>query len=215
MKDLPSSFLATPSASLRRSRLWASRSTLRVWKYSRLALVARSAFFLGRRKLRAKPSLTRTSSPIWPSFSTRSSRITCMSLHHIRQKRHEARALDRVRQLTLVLVRDRGDARRHDLAAFRDVTLQQLLILVVDLGRVGAGEGIGFLPAEERPARRVAVAAASAFTVPATITVASAAAAFTISTIAHCAVSSVVAVISPSGLSVRSSRLRLLAETSN
>src|ERR1700733_529645 len=214
MKDLPSSFLATPSASLRRSRLWASRSTLRVWKYSRLALVARSAFFLGRRKLRAKPSLTRTSSPIWPSFSTRSSRITCMSLHHIRQKRHEAGTLDRVRQLALVLVRDRGDARRHDLAALGDVALEQLHILVVDLGRVGAGEGIGLLPAEERPARRVAVAATSPpLTVPTTIAVA--AAAFTISTIAHCAISSVMAVVSPSGLSVRSSRLRLLAETSN
>src|SRR6185437_12155548 len=208
MKDWPSSFLATPSASLRRSRLWASSSILRPWKYSRLALVARSAFFLGRRKLRAKPSLTRTSSPIWPSFSTRSSRITCMSLHHIRQQRHETGALDRVRQLALVLVRDRGDARGHDLAALGDVTLQELHILVVDLGRIGAGEGVGLLPAEERPACRVAIAAlaaTAAVTISATIPVA----AFTMSAIAHCAVSSVAAV-SPSGLSVRSSRLRLL-----
>src|ERR1700743_1975208 len=184
MKDWPSSFLATPSASLRRSRLWASRSALRVWKYSRWALVARSAFFLGRRKLRAKPSLTRTSSPIWPSFSTRSSRITCMSLHHIRQKRHEARALDRVRQLALVLVRDRGDARRHDLAALGDVTLQELHILVVDLGRVGAGEGIGLLPAEEGPARRVAIAPASAAVTISAASAVTIAAAFTISAIA-------------------------------
>src|ERR1700723_4819736 len=105
MKDLPSSFLATPSASLRRSRLWASRSTLRVWKYSRFALVARSAFFLGRRKLRAKPSLTRTSSPIWPSFSTRSSRITCMAvllLHDVGKQRHEARTLDGNREDALL-----------------------------------------------------------------------------------------------------------------
>src|ERR1700744_593069 len=152
MKDLPSSFLATASASLRRSRLCASSLTFWVWKYSRFALVARRAFFLGRRKLRAKPSLTRTSSPIWPSFSTRSSRMTCMvrsSLHDIGKQRHEAGALDRVRQGALVLGRDRGDARRNNLAALGNVTLQELHILVVDLGRVGAGEGIGLLAPEE------------------------------------------------------------------
>src|SRR5580704_5172413 len=198
MKDLPSSFLATPSASLRRSRLWASRSTLRVWKYSRLALVARSAFFLGRRKLRAKPSLTRTSSPIWPSFSTRSSRITCMSLlllHDVGQQRHEAGALDGVGQNALLLVADRGDARRHDLAALGNEALQELDVLVVDLGRIIAGEGAGLLAAEEGTARAVlaaataafAVAAASAFTISAT-------SAFAVATIAHCTVSSVTAV---------------------
>src|ERR1700759_5213930 len=110
MNFWPSSFLAIFSASPRAARLRASSSALRVWKYSRLALVARSAFFLGSRKLRAKPSLTRTSSPIWPSFSTRSSRITCMVvllLHDVGQQRHEAGALDRVRQDALLLVADR------------------------------------------------------------------------------------------------------------
>src|ERR1700744_6242456 len=133
MKDLPSSFLATASASLRRSRLCASSLTFWVWKYSRFALVARRAFFLGRRKLRAKPSLTRTSSPIWPSFSTRSSRITCMVvllLHDVGQQRHEAGALDGVGQDALLLVADRGDAGRNDLAALGNIALQEFDVLV-------------------------------------------------------------------------------------
>src|ERR1700722_12229843 len=139
MKDLPPSFLAMVSASFLRSRLWASSLTFWVWKYSRFALVARRAFFLGKRKLRAKPSLTRTSSPIWPSFSTRSSRMTCMAaplFHDIGKQRHKAGAFDGVGQNALLLVADRGDARRHDLAALGNEALQELDILVVDLGRV-------------------------------------------------------------------------------
>src|SRR6201985_817673 len=107
------------SASFLRSRLRASSCAFWVWKYSRFALVARRAFFLGSRKLRAKPSLTRTSSPIWPSFSTRSSRMTCMamsSLHDIGQQRHEAGALDGVGQDALLAVADGCDAGRNDLA---------------------------------------------------------------------------------------------------
>src|SRR4030081_3754582 len=42
----------------------------------RLSAVARSALPRFNRKLRANPSLTRTTSPIWPSLATRSSRIT-------------------------------------------------------------------------------------------------------------------------------------------
>src|SRR3954466_2744438 len=141
------------SAPFLRSALAVSRCAFWAWKYSRLALVARSAFFLGKRKLRAKPSLTRTSSPIWPSFSTRSSRITCMAvllLHDVGQQRHEAGALDGVGQDALVLVSDGGDAGRHDLAALGNVALQQLDVLVVDLGRVIAREGAGLLSAGER-----------------------------------------------------------------
>ena len=41
-------------------------------------IVARSALPWGRRKLRPKPSLTRTTSPIWPSLPMRSSRMTSM-----------------------------------------------------------------------------------------------------------------------------------------
>src|SRR3954468_3646386 len=47
-----------------------------VSKRDRFSSVARSALPLGKRKLRAKPSFTRTTSPIWPSLATRSSRIT-------------------------------------------------------------------------------------------------------------------------------------------
>src|ERR1700761_34122 len=179
-KDWPSSFLAMASASFLRSRLWASSWTFCVWKYSRFALVARSAFFLGSRKLRAKPSLTRTSSPIWPSFSTRSSRMTCMvrpSLHDIRQQRHEAGALDGVGQNALLLVADRGDARRHDLAALGNEALQELNVLVIDLGGVIARKGAGLLAPEEGTASAVPVAAAAAFAVAATSTLAVAAAA--------------------------------------
>src|SRR3954466_15664485 len=156
------------SAPFLRSALAVSRCAFWAWKYSRLALVARSAFFLGRRKLRAKPSLTRTSSPIWPSFSTRSSRITCMVvllLHDIGQQRHEAGALDGVGQNALLLVADRGDARRHDLAALGNEALQELDVLIVDLGGVIPGEGAGLLAAEERTAGAVLTSAAAAFAV--------------------------------------------------
>src|SRR5580704_965931 len=123
------------SAPFLRSAFWDSSCAFWAWKYSRLALVARSAFFLGSRKLRAKPSLTRTSSPIWPSFSTLSSRITCMAvllLHDVGQQRHEAGALDGVGQNALLLVADRGDAAGNDLAALGNIALQELHILVVD-----------------------------------------------------------------------------------
>src|SRR4029079_4515118 len=103
------------------SRLRASSCAFWPWKYSRLVLVARNAFFCGSRKLRAKPSFTFTSSPIWPSFSTRSSRITCMarsgSVQHVGQQRHETRALDGIGENALLLVGHRRDTARHDLAA--------------------------------------------------------------------------------------------------
>src|SRR5215475_2085569 len=171
------------SASFLRSRLCASRCAFWVWKYSRLALVARSAFFLGRRKLRAKPSLTRTSSPIWPSFSTRSSRITCMvlpSLHDIGQERHEAGALDGVGQNALLLVAHRGDAGGHDLAALGNEALQELDVLIVDLGRVIAGEGAGLLAAEEGAAGTVIAPRSTALAVAATIAVTAALTSFTV-----------------------------------
>src|SRR4051794_37028600 len=152
MNVLPSSLSATFCASLLRSRFRASSCVFCVWKYSRLAFVARSAFFLGNRKFRAKPSFTFTSSPIWPSFSTRSSRITCIAvllLNHVRQQRHETCTLDGARELALLAGRHCGDARRHDLAALGNEALQQLHVLVVDLRRVGAREGACLLAAEE------------------------------------------------------------------
>src|SRR5262245_16832688 len=68
---------------------------------------------------------------------------------HVVEKAEEARALDGAREFTLLLGRDRRDAARHDLAALRDVALQQLHVLVVDLRRVRAGERAGLAPAEE------------------------------------------------------------------
>src|SRR5215467_7938792 len=174
MKVLPSSFSATFWASDLRSRLRASSCAFWVWKYSRFALVARRAFFLGRRKLRAKPAFTFTSSPIWPSFSTRSSRITCivvLLLHDVGQERHETRALDGDGELALLSGGHGGDAARNDLAALGDEAHQELRILVVDLGRIGAGERAGLLAAKEGTALVATLAGSGA---------------------AHCAASSVV-----------------------
>src|SRR5437660_2881062 len=56
--------------------LLASSSAFMPSNLARLSAVARSALPRLSRKLRAKPSLTRTTSPIWPSLATRSSRIT-------------------------------------------------------------------------------------------------------------------------------------------
>src|SRR3954447_22000846 len=71
---------------------------------------------------------------------------------HVGQQTEETRALDGARELTLLPRRDRGDAARHDLAALRDVTHQQLGILVVDLRRVGTCERAGLAAAKERTA---------------------------------------------------------------
>src|SRR5579862_7088011 len=100
------------------------------------SLVARSAFFCGNRKLRAKPGRTFTTWPIWPNFSTRSSRITSTGMagsltQAVRQKAQETGALDRLRQFPLLLGRDCGNAAWHDLAALGDEALQQLHVLVV------------------------------------------------------------------------------------
>src|SRR3954447_10370357 len=80
MKLLPSSFSATWLASDLRSRLRASSCARCPSNFFLLASLARSALPCGKRKLRAKPSLTLTVSPIWPRRETRSRRITCMVL---------------------------------------------------------------------------------------------------------------------------------------
>src|SRR5262249_11975372 len=72
---------------------------------------------------------------------------------HVGQQSEEARPLDRGRELALLLRRHRSDAARHDLAALRDVALQELHILVVDLRRVRARERTRLAAAEERTAR--------------------------------------------------------------
>src|SRR5713226_9267712 len=149
-KVLPESFSATASASFFCSRLLASSCERWDSKCLRFSSVARSAFFFGRRKLRAKPSFTLTTSPIWPSFSTRSSKITCMaaSLHNVGQQRHESGALDRQRKQALFARGDRRYARGHDLAAFGYEPLQHLDVLVIDFRRIGAGKGTRLPPAE-------------------------------------------------------------------
>src|SRR5258708_25816272 len=102
---------------------------------------------------------------MWPSFSTRSSSMTstmmAFLLHAVGQEAEIARALDGLRQLALLLGRPRGDAARHDLAALGDEALQQLHVLVVDLGRVRPREGARFAPPEEGPPRRGPPAAAA------------------------------------------------------
>src|SRR5206468_3249620 len=72
--------------------------------------------------------------------------------YHVVQQSEKARPLDCARKLALLLGRDRRNAARHDLAAFGNVALQQLHVLVVDLRRVGPGKRTGLAAAEERPA---------------------------------------------------------------
>src|SRR5260370_36413891 len=69
---------------------------------------------------------------------------------HIGQQAEKTRALDRPRELALLLGRNRGDAAWHDLATLGDVALQQLHVLVVDLRGIGARERASLAPAEER-----------------------------------------------------------------
>src|SRR5690606_6154299 len=118
------------------------------------------AFFCGSRKLRAKPSFTLTTSPIWPSFSTRSRSTTCIVQSPFRaladdigKERKETRALDGTGEFTLLLGRHGRDTGRNDLAALGNIALQKLHILVIDLRGVGTGEGAGLAAAEEGPAR--------------------------------------------------------------
>src|ERR1700722_216101 len=79
MKLWPSSFSETTAASFFSSRLRASSWWRWPSNFFLLPSVARKALPRGSKKLRAKPSLTRTVSPIWPSLATRSNKITSMS----------------------------------------------------------------------------------------------------------------------------------------
>src|SRR3954470_10458964 len=71
-------------------------------------------------------------------------------LDDVGKQAEEARALDRLGELALLLGRDRRDAARHDLAALRDVAGQELHVLVVDLRSVRAREWAGLATTEER-----------------------------------------------------------------
>src|ERR1700733_633520 len=74
------------------------------------------------------------------------------SFDHVGQQSEETCALDGAREFALLECRDRGDAAWHDLAALGNIALQEPHVLVVDLRRIGTGEGARFAPAEERSA---------------------------------------------------------------
>src|SRR6202030_4639642 len=136
VKLLPLSFSAMPDASVLSVCERATSSVFMPSKRVRFSSVARNALPRGNRKLRAKPSFTRTTSPIWPSREIRSRRMTSISASsadHVGQQAQKTRALDRLSELTLLLCRHRGDAARHDLAALGNETLQEFDVLVIDL----------------------------------------------------------------------------------
>src|SRR5262245_24535549 len=76
------------------------------------------------------------------------------SADHVGQEAEEPGALDGAREFALLLGRHRRDPARDDLATLGHVALQELDVLVVDLGGVGAGKRAGLAAAEERPAGR-------------------------------------------------------------
>src|SRR5882724_5662139 len=93
------------------------------------------------------------------------SRMTSMAVllpHGIGQEAEEAGALDGLGEDALLLGRHGGDAARHHLAALGDVALQEADVLVVDLGRVRAGERAGLAAPEEGPPAGRAAAAGPA-----------------------------------------------------
>src|SRR5690606_20938798 len=75
-------------------------------------------------------------------------------LHDVRQQAEETGALDRLGEFTLLLLADSRDTGRNDLATFRNVTLQKLDVLVVDLRCVCAGERARLATAMERTTGR-------------------------------------------------------------
>src|SRR3546814_10874217 len=70
-------------------------------------------------------------------------------LHDVGEQADVASALDRLRQLALLLGGHRGDPRRDDLAALRQVTLKQADALEIDDRRVLRAEGAGLAAAEK------------------------------------------------------------------
>jgi hypothetical protein len=60
-----------------------------------------------------------------------------------------ARTLDRLREFTLFGRADGGDAAGYDLATFRDETLKQTNVLIIDLRRILCGEGAALAAAKK------------------------------------------------------------------
>src|SRR5438309_9575620 len=88
--------------------------------------VATMAKPLGTRKLRAKPGLTSTTSPLLPSLGTswRKMMRTSASPGDVRQQSHLARVLDGDGDITLVLGATSGDAAGADLAPLAHIPAQ-------------------------------------------------------------------------------------------
>src|SRR5262245_573441 len=93
----------------------------------------------GRRKLRAYPGFTRTTSPILPRFGTSSRRITWTGIgissrvgRGVRQKRDRPCPLDGERQRALVAGAIAGDAARDELPALAQEVPERARVLVVD-----------------------------------------------------------------------------------
>ena len=76
-------------------------------------------------------------------------------LHDIGKQADVAGALDRLRQLTLLLGGNRGDAARDDLATLGHEALQQADVLVIDLRGVLAGERAALAAAEKCTCHRL------------------------------------------------------------
>src|SRR3954470_23017691 len=148
----------SPSACAPESRSAASfSSSARLSSNSLIAAgVARRAARCGIRKLRAKPSLTLTTSPRLPRLCTFSRRMTCMAfasdlvLVAVRQHRQEARALDARRQLALEERARAGQAGGRDLAVLVDEISQGVDVLVVDLLDAGDREAAEALATEQQ-----------------------------------------------------------------
>src|SRR5438876_11981642 len=79
--------------------------------------------------------------------------MTCMAVPSVqvgvRHQREVARALDRRRELALVVGARAGDPRRDDLAVLADEVLEQLDVLVVDPLDLLGGEAAELAPLEE------------------------------------------------------------------
>src|SRR6185295_13409055 len=146
------------------TRFWCSTSR-------RLRVLASTARPRGKRKFRAKPGFTFTTSPMLPRFSTSSRRITCMtrsSAHRReRQQRDAARALDRGRQPTLVPRAVAGDPAGDDLPAIADEAPEHAGVLVVDADALLGAEPTHLAPAGAAPAARSAVVAPAPPSAPA------------------------------------------------
>src|ERR671930_841131 len=130
-----------------------ARSASRLRSSATRAAVAGSASRRGKRKFRAYPRATSTTSPRRPTFSTSLSRITSTAsprVRDVREERHLAGALHGDGDLPLVAAARAGDAARADLPLLRDVAPELVVVLVVDLLDLVLAEVTALPPARSR-----------------------------------------------------------------